>query len=70
MTDIESDDIRVEAGNPSAEDAAAAIAVVAAMLVEGGAVDDPETTDRWAASVRKGRAAVHRGDTTWAGFTG
>ncbi|PTW91283.1 acyl-CoA carboxylase epsilon subunit-like protein [Microbacteriaceae bacterium MWH-Ta3] len=70
MTDFEVGDIRVESGNPTPEDAAAAIAVVAAMLVEGGAVDDPDTTYRWAASVRKGRASVQRGDTTWAGFTG
>ncbi|MEY4457462.1 MAG: Acyl-CoA carboxylase epsilon subunit [Actinomycetota bacterium] len=70
MTEIDPGSIRVESGTPSDEEAAAAIAVVAAMLVEGGAVDDPETADRWSRSVRRGRAQVSRGDTTWTGFAG
>lgn len=70
MTEIDPGTIRVESGSPSDEETAAAIAVVAAMLVEGGAVDDPDTADRWRQSVRRGRAQVQRGDTAWAGFAG
>ena len=43
--------IRVEGGNASPDLAAAAIAVVAGMLREGGAVDEQSTVDGWRNSV-------------------
>lgn len=43
--------IRVEGGNASPDLAAAAIAVVAGMLREGGAVDEQSTADGWRNSV-------------------
>ena len=55
--------IRVEAGNPSAEHAAAAIAVVAGMLREGGAVEGPTGIDEWTRSVRTPRSSL--GDLSW-----
>lgn len=40
--------ITVVGGEPSAEESAAAIAVVAGMLREGGTVDQAPPRDRWA----------------------
>lgn len=55
--------IRVEAGNPSAEHAAAAIAVVAGMLREGGAVEAESSSDEWTRAVRTPRPTV--GEIGW-----
>lgn len=57
--------IHVVSGEPTAEDIAAAKAVVAGMLREGGAVDNAATVDRWAASTRTGRDQVEQGIHTW-----
>jgi hypothetical protein len=50
--------IRVESGNPKPEHSAAAIAVVAGMLREGGAVEEETHTDGWTRSVRTPRASI------------
>jgi hypothetical protein len=50
--------IRVEAGSPTAEQAAAAIAVVAGMLREGGVVEEAKTTDAWRDSIRTPRTPI------------
>ena len=50
--------IRVEAGNPSPEHAAAAIAVVEGMLREGGAVDEVVAVDGWTRSIRTPRSSI------------
>lgn len=50
--------IRVEAGNPSPEHAAAVIAVVAGMLREGGAVEEVTGVDGWTRSVRTPRSSI------------
>lgn len=63
-------EIRVVGGEPSAEETAAAVAVVAGMLREGGAVDSVPARDRWSASARTGREAADRGSQTWDEFTG
>lgn len=55
--------IRVEAGNPSPEHAAAAIAVVAGMLREGGAVEEDSGIDEWTRSVRSARESIN--DQSW-----
>jgi hypothetical protein len=57
--------IEVVSGTPTAEDIAAAKAVVAGMLREGGAVESSSGPDRWAASAREGRAALEQGIQTW-----
>ncbi len=57
--------IEVVGGTPTAEDIAAAKAVVAGMLREGGAVDSTVEPDRWTASARATRAAVEQGIQTW-----
>lgn len=57
--------IEVVGGEPTAEDIAAAKAVVAGMLREGGAVDGTSEIDRWAASAREGRPQVEQGIHTW-----
>lgn len=43
--------IAVAAGSPTPEESAAAIAVVAGMLKDGGSADDSDRPDRWADSV-------------------
>jgi hypothetical protein len=50
--------IRVEAGNPTPEHAAAVIAVVAGMLREGGPVDADTFVDGWTRSVRTLRPSM------------
>jgi hypothetical protein len=50
--------IRVEAGTPSPEHAAAAIAVVSGMLREGGAVEEETRIDGWTRSVRTPRSSI------------
>ncbi len=50
--------IRVESGDPTPEQAAAAIAVVAGMLREGGAVEEDKGVDGWTQSVREPRASI------------
>jgi hypothetical protein len=50
--------IRVEAGDPSPEHAAAVIAVVAGMLREGGPVDADTGVDGWTRSVRTPRSSI------------
>lgn len=50
--------IRVEAGNPSPEHAAAVIAVVSGMLREGGAVEEETGVDGWTRSVRTPRSSI------------
>lgn len=50
--------IRVEAGNASPDLAAAAIAVVAGMLREGGAVDDQPADDGWRNSMLMPRKPI------------
>ncbi|MEN9741004.1 MAG: hypothetical protein RLZ72_1270 [Actinomycetota bacterium] len=62
--------IRVVGGEPTPEDEAAAIAIVAGMLREGGVVDQAATRDRWSASARVGRDTAERGHQTWDEFTG
>jgi hypothetical protein len=57
--------IHVVSGEPTAEDIAAAKAVVAGMLREGGSVDSAVTVDRWVASTRSGREQVEQGIDTW-----
>jgi hypothetical protein len=57
--------IRVVGGDPSAEHAAAAIAVVAGMLVEGGAVDTDHSENEWEKSARAPRTVVDRTRDTW-----
>lgn len=53
--------IDVVAGEPTAEDIAAAKAVVAGMLREGGAVDGGPSVDRWSSAARAGRDPLERG---------
>ena len=62
--------IRVTGGEPTSEEVAAATAVVAGMLREGGLVDAPVPTDRWMVSARAGRDELHRGTQKWDEFTG
>lgn len=62
--------IEVVGGSPTAEDIAAAKAVVAGMLREGGAVDTAPARDRWSASARVGRDVAERATQTWDEFTG
>jgi hypothetical protein len=50
--------IRVEAGNPTPEQSAAVIAVVAGMLREGGAVEEESGVDGWTRSVRNPRSSI------------
>lgn len=50
--------IRVEAGSPDVEQAAAAIAVVAGMLREGGAVEETDVADAWRASIQAPRTPI------------
>lgn len=50
--------IRVEAGNPTPEHAAAVIAVVAGMLREGGVVEEEIRVDGWTRSVRAPRSSI------------
>ena len=50
--------IRVEAGDPSSEQAAAVIAVVSGMLREGGAVEEESRVDGWTRSVRTPRSSI------------
>jgi len=57
--------IRVVGGEPSAEHAAAAIAVVAGMLVEGGAVDAARRESEWDKSARAPRTTVDQTRDTW-----
>jgi hypothetical protein len=57
--------IRVVGGDPSPEHAAAAIAVVAGMLVEGGDVDAAHSEDLWELSARAPRTVVDRNRDTW-----
>lgn len=57
--------IEVVSGSPTAEDIAAAKAVVAGMLREGGSVDAPEPADRWSAAVRLGREPLDRTTQSW-----
>ena len=61
--------ITVTAGDASPEEAAAAIAVVAGMLRDGGAVDAEPQIDRWAKSARSGRELVEHGIDSWDEFT-
>jgi hypothetical protein len=60
--------IRVIGGEPTSEEVAAATAVVAGMLREGGLVDAPVPTDRWMVSARAGRDELHRGTQKWDEF--
>ena len=62
--------ITVTGGDATPEEAAAAIAVVAGMLREGGEVDAVPQPDRWSKSVRGGREAVEHGIDSWDEFTG
>lgn len=62
--------IHVTGGEPTAEEVAAATAVVSGMLREGGLVDVPVATDRWMVSARAGRDELHRGTQKWDEFTG
>ena len=62
--------IEVVGGTPTAEDIAAAKAVVAGMLREGGEVDATPVHDRWSASTRVGRDTAERATQTWDEFTG
>ena len=57
--------IEVVGGNPTPEHAAAAIAVVAGMLVEGGTVDAAIAADQWEQSARSPRSVLDRTLTTW-----
>lgn len=57
--------LEVVSGEPTAEDVAAAKAVVAGMLREGGTVDNTPETDRWTAAARTGRDSLHRGIQSW-----
>lgn len=57
--------IEVVGGEPTAEDIAAAKAVVAGMLREGGSVDRTTEADRWSASARVGRPLVEQGIQSW-----
>ena len=50
--------IRVEAGDPSPDYAAAVIAVVGGMLREGGAVEEETGVDGWTRSVRTPRSSI------------
>jgi hypothetical protein len=50
--------IRVEAGTPSPEHAAAVIAVVAGMMRDGGAVEAETGVDGWTRSVRTLRPSM------------
>jgi hypothetical protein len=50
--------IRVEAGNPSPEHAAAVIAVVAGMMRDGGVVEAETGVDGWTRSVRTLRSSM------------
>jgi hypothetical protein len=59
------DQIRVVGGEPSAEHAAAAIAVVAGMLVEGGTVDAENRENDWDKSARAPRTIIDRSRDTW-----
>lgn len=63
------DQIRVVGGEPSAEHAAAAIAVVAGMLVEGGTVDAEPRGNEWDKSARAPRTVVDRTRDTWNNVT-
>ncbi|MFM6967853.1 MAG: acyl-CoA carboxylase subunit epsilon [Microbacteriaceae bacterium] len=57
--------LEVVSGSPSAEDIAAAKAVVAGMLREGGSVDGHAETDRWSAAARSGREPLEQGIQSW-----
>lgn len=57
--------IEVVSGGPSAEEVAAAKAVIAGMLREGGSVDATVTVDRWSESARSGRTTLERGIHSW-----
>lgn len=52
------EEVRVESGHPSSEDAAAVIAVVSALLREGGVVDDEPEVDGWTRSVRSPSSSI------------
>ena len=62
--------ISVTGGDATPEEAAAAIAVVAGMLRDGGEVDAVPQPDRWAKSARSGRDVVEHGIDSWDEFTG
>jgi len=61
--------IRVIGGEPTAEEVAAATAVVAGMLREGELVDASVRTDRWMVSARAGRDQLRPGTQKWDEFT-
>lgn len=61
--------IEVTRGTPTAEEAAAAKAVVEGMLREGGSVDSDRRTSRWSESARTGRVRVERGIDSWEDLT-
>jgi hypothetical protein len=50
--------VRVEAGNPTPEQSAAVIAVVAGMMREGGVVEEETGVDGWTRSVRTPRSSI------------
>ncbi len=61
--------IEVTRGTPTAEETAAAKAVVEGMLRDGGSVDAARGADRWSESARTGRVRVERGIDAWEDLT-
>jgi hypothetical protein len=57
--------IRVKGGEPTPEEAAAAVAVVEGMLREGGLIEEQSGTDDWEKSVRQTRQVVDRVTDSW-----
>ena len=55
--------LRVVSGNPSPEELAALIAVVASAAGSGGTTETPVADSQWAAPARLHRGAVHPGPT-------
>lgn len=61
--------IWVKGGEPTPEDAAAAVAVVEGMLREGGLIEEQSGTDDWEKSVRQTRQVVDRVTDSWGNGT-
>ena len=61
--------IRVNGGEPTPEEAAAAVAVVEGMLREGGLIEEQSGTDDWEKSVRQTRQVVDRVTDSWGNGT-
>lgn len=61
--------IRVSGGDPTPEEAAAAVAVVEGMLKEGGLIEEQSGVDDWEKSVRQTRQVVDRVTDSWGNGT-